>query len=123
MNIATHRFPKPSQCVLWMEPNRLDSNPSHIFDTVETYEEDSHLIRRLLKCRECGQLYFYEMYEVIDWADGEDPIYRTYIPVIDMTEAEFLKITGTPDLVAASPSLRRDFPKGAAAPKNYWVGK
>jgi hypothetical protein len=35
----------------------------------------------MLKCRECGQLYFFEFYDWIDWEDGRDPQYTTYIPV------------------------------------------
>ena len=123
MEISTRDFSKPVQCALWKEPNGLDGKQADIFEITDTYEDDTHLIRRLLKCRECGQLYFYEMYEVIDWVDGNDPQYRTYIPVSDVTEVENLKMTATSDLVLASPSLRRDFPKEATSPKNYWVGK
>jgi hypothetical protein len=48
---------------------------------LDTYADDSHLSRRLLKCRECAQLYFFEFYEEIDWLDSKDPQYVTYIPV------------------------------------------
>ena len=123
MKISTHRYSRPTQCVLWREPNGLDGKRADSFETIATYVDDEHLIRRLLKCRECGHLYFYEMYEKIDWVDGDDPQYRTYIPVSNMTEVEILKMTATSELLLAAPALRRDFPKGAAAPKNYWVGK
>ena len=123
MKISAHQFSKPTQCALWKDPNRLDGRPKDNFEIIDTYADDSHLIRRLLKCRECGQQYFYEMYEEIDWIDGDDPQFRTYIPVSNMTEVEMLKRTGTSELLRASPALRSDFPKDAKAPKNYWVGK
>jgi hypothetical protein len=123
MKIATHQFSTPTQCVLWKEPKGIQGKPADMFEKIETYLDDSHLIRRLLKCRECGQLYFYEMYEEIDWADGEDPIYRTYVPVGNKTELDMLKETSTLELLQAFPSLRSDFPKGAKSPKVYWTGK
>jgi hypothetical protein len=52
-------------------------------EQVCSFTEESHLIRRLLRCNECNQLYFYEFREEIDWINGEDPQYRTYIAVAD----------------------------------------
>jgi hypothetical protein len=51
------------------------------FEQVCTFLNDSHLIRRLLRCKECNQLYLYEFREETDWINGEDPQYRTYIAV------------------------------------------
>ncbi len=36
------------------------------------YADESHFQRYLLKCRECGQLYFFEFLEEIDWSHGKD---------------------------------------------------
>ena len=123
LKLSTHQFSKPTQCTLWNDPNAIRGQHKDIFETIDTYVDDEHLIRRLLRCQECGQLYFYEMYEEIDWVDGDDPQYRTYIPVSDMTEVEILNTTATSELLLASPALHSDFPKDAAAPRNYWVGK
>ena len=111
----------PTQCTLWTKPNGI--NGKDIFEIVETYVDDQHLFRRLLRCRECGQLYFYEMHEEVDWVDGEDPQYRKYIPIVNETEVEMLKKTGPLELLQALPALRSDFPKGAKTPKIYWAGK
>jgi hypothetical protein len=123
MKLSTHRFPEPTQCVLWGAPKRVAGKGRDILETVDTYVEDEHLFRRLLKCRECGQQYFYEMHEEIDWVDGEDPQYRTYIPVSTMAEVEMLRTASTAELRQALPALRSDFPKGVEAPTLYWAGK
>ena len=60
------RFPEPTQCVLWNNPELVSGPLNERFDLLETYADESHLKRRLLRCRECGQLYFHEFYEWID---------------------------------------------------------
>ena len=61
---------QPTQCVLWDKPE-LVGQPAvtSMFETVETFVDTSHLERTLFKCRECGQLYFYEYYEHVDFGD------------------------------------------------------
>jgi hypothetical protein len=58
-----------------------------LFELIDTYAVESHLRRYLLKCRECGQLYFFEFYEWIDWEHGNDPQYSKHIPVSTVEEA------------------------------------
>jgi hypothetical protein len=103
----------PTQCVLWDNPApgaRFEG-----FERLDTCVDDDHLSRHLLRCRECGQLYFYEFYEWIDWESGNDLQYRTYIPVESDTEIEALK--------KASPfELLKYFPR-LPAPTVQWVGK
>src|ERR1700733_7265532 len=91
LGILVHQFTEPTQCVLWHNPTRVRDRVQDRFEIIDTYEDDSNLIRRLLKCRECGQLYFYEFYEEIDWIDGDDPQYRKYIPVSNMSDVEILQ--------------------------------
>jgi hypothetical protein len=57
----------PIQCALWEKPELLDE-PNHRdrFELLETFVDESHEFRDLLKCKECGQPYFYEFYEWID---------------------------------------------------------
>lgn len=112
---------KPIQCALWEKPELVTTKD--YFEIVEVFEDESHLIRRLLKCRECNQLYFYEFYETIDWENGNDPQYRSYIPVETKDEIETLKNASVFDLMKFSPRLQRDFPKDAETPTTQWVGK
>ena len=84
---------EPTQCVLWTKPKLVERPKKEHFELVETYVDESHWWRYLLKCRECGQLYFYEFYEIIDWEHGDDPQYSTYIPVETDAEIETLKKT------------------------------
>jgi hypothetical protein len=91
-------------------------------ETVKAYQDESHLIRMLLRCPRCGQLYFYEFYEEIDWADSEDPQWRTLVPVADQASAEALDRL-SPGALRAYPAIRMDYPKAAAAPgRPHWVG-
>lgn len=116
---------KPTQCALWEHPELLlkPGKLKDLFERIETYVDDDHLLRSLLKCRECGALYFHEFYEWIDWEDGNDPQYSTYIPVETDEEIKALKTASPFGLLGFSPRLQRDFPKDAARPTVRWVGK
>jgi hypothetical protein len=115
------KFPLPTQCVLWEQPN-LVTTPRDRFEAVETYEDDSHLRRALLKCRECGQLYFYEFYEHVDWDNGDDAQYSTYIPVPARDEALRMKDLPVYELLRYSPRLQWDHPTGKPT-RLSWIGK
>ena len=114
-----------TQCALWEHPEPLlePAKRDDLFELIETYVNENHLVRSLLKCRECGQLYFYEFYEEVDWEDGDDPQCSTYIPVETDDEIKTLKTTSPIGLSDFSPRLQRDFPKGAEKPTVHWVGK
>ena len=60
---------EPTQCALWLKPELAEPLKDR-FNLVETYVEEAHWWRYLLECRECGQLYFFEFYEQIDWEGG-----------------------------------------------------
>lgn len=60
------------------------------FDQIQTFEDTSHWWRHLLKCEDCGQLYFHEFYEEVDWQDGDDPQFWTFIPVYTDQDVERL---------------------------------
>ena len=111
----------PTQCVLWREPERIASPDAQLFELLENFVESSHWDRALLKCRECGQLYFFEFDETIDWEGGDDAQYTTYIPVQTREEIEALK-QGS-DFSLFSPRLRSDRPTGAKADTIRWIGK
>jgi hypothetical protein len=116
------QLPAPTQCALWRQPG-LALRPRECFESIETFADDSHLSRSLLRCRECGQLYFHEFYEEMDWDDGDDAQYQTYIPVPTREEAERMKDLKVFELTLYSPRLQRDFPKGQTGPRVHWVGK
>jgi hypothetical protein len=111
----------PTQCALWKKPELLDERRENRFELLETFVDESHLSRDLLKCKECGQLYFFEFYEEIDWEDGDDPQYSKYIPVGTRAEIEMLKKASPFQLWQYRPQLRRDFPKDAKSPNTYWA--
>ena len=60
-----------------------------------------------------GQLYFYEFYEVVDWKDGNDKQYSTYIPVDTPEQIEALKASSVFDLLRFFPRLQG----------THWIGK
>ena len=70
---------RPVRCYLWLN---ADLTPASLapetFTVLATYLDESHHIRKLLQCRECGQLYFYAFTEEIDWQGGNDPQQRLY---------------------------------------------
>lgn len=115
---------KPVQCHLWTNDNvcRDDLDYDNL-ELIETFVDESHFSRWLVQCKECGQLYFKEFYEEIDWIDGDDPQYVTYVPVKNEDEIEKLKKTNIFEIMLFQPCLRKDYPKGAEKPKVYWLGK
>lgn len=110
-------FPAPIRCVLWELPDRVAGKLSNVLDEVETYEDSSHLTRSLYKCRECGQLYFHEWYEWVDWKGGNDKMYTTLIPVQTQEQINALKATNNFTLMSYFPRLQLD------GGKAKWMGK
>lgn len=97
-----------------------EADLTNAFKAVVTYSEDSHMSQRLVQCTQCGQLYLKDFYEEVDWADSEDSMRTTFIPVEDTKQAEEFIRLGS--VAGASPSLHEDFLKGEEK-KIYWVGK
>lgn len=60
-------------------------------EVVKSFEDKSHLVRALLRCRDCGQLYFYEWCEEIDWVNGDDPRYQAWVLVDEQDVDGLLK--------------------------------
>ena len=115
---------EPSNCHLWKQESLTPNDLYGCFETLEEFgEEDTHYRRALLRCKSCGQLYFYEFYEWINWQGGNDPQYRTWVPVESRYEIENLLATNPFSLLKFSPRLHSDFPKEASEPKVYWVGR
>ncbi len=88
---------------------------------VETYLDESHLTRDLRKCKFCGQLYFHEFVDSIDWEKGDDPQYQTFIPVDSKEEIGLFLDVDEFGLQSFSPRLLADYPKGAEQHRIQWV--
>ena len=111
----------PKNCVLWRNPRAVVTAPVQDgFELLETFVEESHWWRYLLKCRECGQLYFFEFLEEVDWVDGDDPQFCTWIPIDTGAEAEPMKTAAQLSMRTFIPHLADDRPKGEKR-KVYWV--
>ena len=86
--------------------------------------DEPHYIVSIWLCPTCTQRFLSITTETIDWKDGEDPIYRTLIPITKQ-EAESLKRSGRPteDMLNAigrdRRSLKYDYPKDSP-PTTYW---
>ena len=106
----------PKNCHLWQKENITSKDFD--WERVETIEESSHFHRSILKCKRCGQLYFYEYLEFIDWGGGDDKQYVTYIP-IEKKDIEELKSKSSFELLAYSPKLLWDT-HGENANKIIW---
>ena len=87
--------------------------------------DESHYIVALLTCEACGQRFLSVMTEQIDWADGEDPVSRTMVPLA-ANEAAVFAANGVPSVAAIEAvgrgrrALRYEFPKDADAPTLFW---
>lgn len=100
-------LPAPAGCHLWEMVNL--SRGDLDFEVVETYQSSSHLGRCLLKCRHCGQLYYYEFYEVVDWEGGNDDQYVTYIPIPANRELiENLNKRSAMELIGVFPRIQEE---------------
>jgi hypothetical protein len=113
----------PTNCHLW-QLEKLTAEDLHgCFVSVEVFLDETHDRRCLFKCKTCGQLYFYEFHEEIDWTGGDDPQYRTYIPVETREEIETLLNSSGFALLKFSPRLQYDWPSDAPSPKVFWIGR
>jgi hypothetical protein len=86
--------------------------------------DESHFIVSIRKCPCCSQLFLQITTETIDWQDGEDPIFRTVIPIDDEEQSELIGKTslGERDLESIGvgrQSLKYDWPKGKES-STYW---
>jgi hypothetical protein len=103
-----------TQCHLWQAQTIPESKLR--LRVVKTLVDDSHDVRSIKKCRDCGQLYLYEFHEEIDWINGEDPQYRSLTPLRSIAELH------DPDGdLADRPRLQWDWLKEKETP--HWVGR
>ena len=92
---------------------------------IETYLiDESHYIVSIRACPSCSQHYLQVTTETVDWEDGEDPIYRTVIPINDGERARLTNSTPLgPDILEGvglgRRSLQYEWPKDQE-PRKYW---
>jgi hypothetical protein len=111
----------PKGCHLWQNGDPSMAQLRDDLTTLKVYEDETHRIRSLKQCKVCGQLYFYEFYEWIDWETGNDPQYRSWIPVQEAADADALNDCSSLELLSFS-RISSDFPATAEHPgAPYWV--
>lgn len=86
--------------------------------------DEAHYIVLIRACPFCSQSYLQVTTETIDWADGEDPISRTVIPIDDEERGRLLATQPLdPETIEGigigRQSLRYDWPKGKE-PALFW---
>ncbi len=89
-------------------------------DVVEVIEQDSHFTRKILRCKECGQLFLYQFYEQVDWEGGNDPQYYLWIPVKNIPQAKKLNKKSALEL-RTLPGIRIDFSKEMTRPTEPYL--
>jgi hypothetical protein len=86
--------------------------------------DESHYIVSIRACPSCSQRYLQLTTERVDLEDGEDPIFRTIVPIDEEESARLRAVTppGT-DIIESvgigRRSLKYDWPKGTE-PVVYW---
>jgi hypothetical protein len=75
-------------------------------------------------CPSCSQHYLQVTTETVDWKDGEDPIYRTIIPIDDaerteLTSSKRFDANVIEGVGVGRQSLEFDWPKNQE-PSTYW---
>lgn len=112
----------PYGCHLWQSKQVDEDDLLGRLKPIKTYVEESYFSRRLMKCIKCGRLYLKEFYEEIDWVDGDDPQYNTYVPVLNENDAETVNKLNYLEIHTITPRIKLDWPKGEDR-KAYWVGR
>jgi hypothetical protein len=111
---------QPIQCALWKEPELIEGELKERFELLKILtDEESPLgdvYRRLLKCRECGQLYLMESY----YRSGAS--YQTFIPVETREMAECLSSRSIYDLLTVYPRLQRDHRMDGSNSLRWMIG-
>lgn len=115
---------KPVNCHLWTD-KPISPEDLGLLKRKEVYTDDAHLIRALLECSICGQKYYYEFLEEVDWENGNDPQYRNYIPIEeDEATIDTLNQMSSVQLQTLIPRLQDDWGKHEPVKpdKITWIG-
>ena len=80
--------------------------------------DESHFIVRIVSCPQCDQRYVMVFTELIDWKDGDDPQYRSVLPLTARESEQLMAQGGKVDLRlieslgTSRRHLRTSWPKG-----------
>ncbi len=74
--------------------------------------DESHFRVVVVMCPTCSQRFVSVFMETIDWADGEDPMYWSIVP-LDASEADEISLENFAQVGTGRRSLFHAFPKGA----------
>lgn len=86
----------PKQCILWKKKKLTPADvPAGMFEGVSSLPEIPHISERLLRCKECGQLYLFEYNDFFANYENDLPVYMTYVPVSEEELKEHLKVEKT----------------------------
>src|SRR5947209_1700329 len=98
--------------LMYSTPKEFNLTPTFLhFNSIKTLVEESHIIRKVIQCKVCKQLYFFEFYEEIDWERGDDPQRRTYVPICSVQQGLELGTKNPQELLTVIPRLQYDFTK------------
>lgn len=111
---------EPTGCHIWSDADQVLRGWGGVFEVLESYQNEDHFRRSLMRCRDCGHLYFYEFAEWKDLQDGDDPTYRCWVPVATLAHIESLKTMSQAEIKGVRPLLVRDYPKGRP-PMAAWL--
>lgn len=115
---------KPVQCHLW-RAKIIETADLEALIRIRLFVEYGHDIRALLECERCGQLYYYEFFEEIDWVNEDDLQCQTYIPIENDEETiETLNGMDMEELLSVTPRLQVDWweDEPDEPDKAVWVG-
>ena len=110
-------------CIAVCDLEHFASTPlPKLMDKVEELGHDpmNHWWRDLLRCRSCGQLYFHEFFERIDWENGADPQHHVFIPVSGRAQALPFGAMPPGSVRPDRRHLRKDWPSDRPRPFAYW---
>ncbi len=103
-------------CCIW-NASKIDKHDlTRSLIAIEVIDHESHFTRKILKCKECGQLFLYQFNEEVDWINGNDEQFYKWIPVKNIEEARELCEKSILQLLSL-PSIRIDFSKNMKGPK------
>lgn len=112
-------------CDKCWSPDAASAWDSVMSTRIETHLIDEpHFIVSVRCCDSCTQNFLQVTTEMIDWQDGDDPIYRTIIPITATERVRLLQTGPLAERTIAGVgigriALRYDWPKGTD-PSVYW---
>lgn len=110
---------KLKDCHLWSEKLTKEMLLK-AFETVKNYSDNYHNSRDLMKCKKCGLLYFSEYIEIVNFGEGNDNEYYSFIPVSSIEEADKLNELSELELTNYL-GIRLNFPPYNSTP--FWLNR